>query len=103
MNKPKGKGKSTPTCWQCGVKGHTIWNCPQNAGPYSDGKGKGKSFKGKGKGTYEVDADYAYDCNWAQQFNPSPNEYSESDQGFGGGDIGEVTPWSVVVRKSRGA
>ena len=49
------------------------------AGPYSDGKGKGKSFKGKGKGAYEVDTDYVYDCNWAQQFNPSPHEYSESD------------------------
>ena len=43
-----------------------------------------------------------YDCNWEQQFNSPQNDYPESDQGFGGGDIGEATPWNAVVRKSRG-
>ena len=81
---------------RCGI-------CPQSAWPYLQGKGKGKSFKGKGKGANEVDTGYVYDHEWSQQFGPVPNDYSESGQGFGGVDISEVTPWSVVVRKSRSA
>ena len=96
--KSKGKGKPVPVCWQCGVPGHMYWNCPLNSG-----KGKGKSPKGKGKGAYEVDTEYVYDFNWAQQQQQAsiPVETRESEQGFGGGDINEVIPWSVVVRKSR--
>ena len=43
---------------------------PSKCRPFPNPKGKGKSFKGKGKGAYEVETDYVYDCNWAQQFNP---------------------------------
>ena len=96
--KAKGTGKPVPVCWQCGVPGHMYWNCPLDSG-----KGKGKSPKGKGKGAYEVDTEYVYDFNWAQQQQQAsiPVETRESEQGFGGGDISEVTPWNVVVRKSR--
>ena len=108
-SKSKGKGKSPPTCWACGISGHTWWECPWNSAqssansteslsgfaPWAKGKGK-SSAKGKGKSTYEVGWEspvYPWDTHFAEQQAPS----------LGGGEISEVQPaWSVVVTKSRG-
>ena len=58
------------------------------------GKGKGKpSQKGKGKNTFEVNADNA-DWAWEQDVYQHDND---PEQIFGGGDIDEIRPWSVVV------
>ena len=99
--KSKGKGKSNAGCWNCGQVGHQQWACPYP--PKGKGKGKGKwGAKAGGKGAYAVEPEAPYwTTAWDQHNSDEPP--ADDEQVFGGGEIAEVQPWRVCVRRSRGA
>ena len=93
----KGQGKS-PTCWHCGVPGHTYWACPNlTYGPAKgQGKANGKGKKGKGKNAHSVDNYWSS----SEEFQEDNDETEEDEEIFGGGQIEEIS-WTDVVKGPR--